>query len=129
MSGCTKHGHSYGCEPCTREQLEPLLAAERTLREQAEAQVEADAKWAAFGAWAFENFWHDGEPGDIEGGDAQEAAVRFGLLGRTSEHDAGATHAEGCDFSPEAPPTECCCYTPLLAIRALGEPDAAQREV
>ena len=88
--------------------------------------------FAAFGSWVFENFWHDGEPGDIEAYDAQEKAAEFGLLGRTSEVDAGATHAEGCDYSPDAPPTECCCFTPtrrpLDVARLLPPATQAQGE-
>ena len=84
--------------------------------------------FAAFGSWVFENFWHDGEPGDIEAYDAQEKAAEFGLLGRTSEVDAGATHAEGCDYSPDAPPTECCCFTPTRRPLDVARHAGAGRE-
>lgn len=72
-------------------------------------------KWAEFGAWAFESFWQDGEPGDLEGGDLQERAMALGLLGRTAEHDAGATHAEDCEWQPGMPAEDCDCCIPLAA--------------
>lgn len=96
----------------------------RAERETATVPSPSVLAYARFGSWVFEMFWQDGEPGDIEGGDAQEAAIRFGLLGRTSEVDAGATHAEDCEWVPEAPANECSCYVPMFpAIRALAEED------
>ena len=79
------------------------------------AEIAAMRPYARFGSKCFEHFWSDGEPGDIEGGDAQEMAVKAGLIGRTSEVDAGATHAEWCEWTPEAPKSECDCYAPLCA--------------
>lgn len=119
----------------TREAVEATFAELDATRAQLAAReaecVELRA-FAAFGSWVFENFWHDGEPGDIEAYDAQEKAAEFGLLGRTSEVDAGATHAEGCDYSPDAPPTECCCFTPtrrpLDVARLLPPATQAQGE-
>ena len=77
-----------------------------------EAQVKQMCDFATFGGWAFEEYWSDGEPGDIDAGDAQEKAIECGLLGRTSEVDPNATHAEGCDYSPVASASECCCFIP-----------------
>lgn len=113
-----------------------MSASERevnaTLRRMQKALAAAQADnarllpFARFGSWAFEAFWGDGEPGCVEAEDAQEFAVEIGLLGRTSEVDASATHAEGCDYSPDAPLTDCCCFTPLRSIlsRAPGGTDA-----
>lgn len=84
--------------------------------------------WAHFGAWAFEEFWHDSEPGDIDGTDAQEKAVECGLLARTSTCDAGATHAEECEWQPGMPDEECCCYSPCRAPLATLAPESAANE-
>ena len=85
------------------------------------ANCRARREWDAmrpftlFGAWAFEFFWHDAEPGDVDASDAQEKAVEFGLLQRTSEADAGATHDELCEWEPGMPLDDCCCFTPTHA--------------
>lgn len=96
------------------------LDSAATREQAAKAQGAREAAYAKFGAWAFEMFWHDGEPGDIDAADAQEKAAEFGLLGRTSEADAGATHAEECEWQPGMPLDECCCYTPMLPPLASG---------
>lgn len=84
------------------------------------ARIEAAEPWARFGAAVFEKFWDDGYPGDVEGGDLQEIARDCGLLGRTAEVDAGAAHAEGCEWEPGMSPDECDCWAPMRAqYRAL----------
>lgn len=88
------------------------LVAARARIAELEAQVKQMRDFATFGGWAFEEYWSDGEPGDIDAGDAQEKAIECGLLGRTSEVDPNATHAEGCDYSPVASASECCCFIP-----------------
>lgn len=112
---------------CAEAQAEVArLTAERdAIRAEGErAGIERAAKdraYAEFGSWCFEQFWNDGEPCDIDGGDAQEAAVRLGLLGRTAEHDAGVTHAEDCEWQPGMATAYCCCFVPLRApLRALA---------
>jgi len=95
-----------------------LAAHDAEVRAKALRDVEP---WARFGSWAFEMFWHDSEPGDIDAADAQERAVEFGLLARTSECDAGATHAEECDWQPGMPLSECCCVAPCRAPLRLAE--------
>lgn len=97
-------------------------------RDALRAQVATLRPWALFGAWAFEEFWHDSEPGDIDGADAQEKAVECGLLARTSVCDAGATHAEGCDWQPGMPNEECCCYSPCKPPLAATAPEQGQQE-
>lgn len=93
----------------------------------ARAMQEAAEPWAKFGAAIFERFWSDGEPGDIEGGDAQEIARECGLLGRTAEVDAGATHADGCEWQPGMPLDECDCWCPMLKpYRALVPEDVVK---
>jgi hypothetical protein len=75
------------------------------------------AAYAGFGAWAFEQFWHDAEPGDIDAGDAQEAAIKYGLLRRRVEGDEGATCGTeiGCDYSHGDPVSKCECLFPVFA--------------
>ena len=79
------------------------------------ARIEAADPWARFGEAVFEQFWGDGEPGDMEGGDLQEIARECGLLGRTAEVDAGATHAEGCEWEAGMSTDECDCWAPMRA--------------
>lgn len=98
-----------------------LAKCERSLAAAQAEYVEARS-FAAFGSWVFESFWHDGEPGDVEAIDAQEKAVELGLLGRTSETDPAAAHAEGCDCSPGAPAAECCCYVPTRRPLDIARP-------
>ena len=70
----------------------------------------AAQKYEAFGRWCFEMFWHDAEPGDIEGGDAQEQAVKVGLLRRRQPGDDTCLCEEfGID------PAECECLWPVEA--------------
>lgn len=82
--------------------------------------MRAAVPFTLFGAWVFEFFWNDADPGDVEAADAQEKAVEFGLLKRTSEADSGATHAEDCEWQDDMPLDECCCYAPMLAPLALA---------
>ena len=77
------------------------------------ARIEAADPWARFGDAVFDRFWSDGEPGDVDGGDLQEIARDCGLLGRTAEVDAGATHAEGCEWQPGMDADECDCWAPM----------------
>ena len=42
--------------------------------------MSTEGAFAAFGQWCFEEFWSDGEPGDLDASDLQEKAVEFGLL-------------------------------------------------
>lgn len=90
-----------------------LDAANARIAELEAALVSADP-WARFGDIVFERFWSDGLPGDLEGGDLQEIARDCGLLGRTAEVDAGATHAEGCGWEPGMPMDDCDCWAPML---------------
>lgn len=94
------------------------------------ARIEAADPWARFGEAVFERFWGDGDPGDLEGGDLQEIARECGLLGRTAEVDAGATHAEGCEWQPGMPADECDCWSPMRkSYRALvREQDGGEHE-
>lgn len=98
----------------------PAILAALTEAEALRAQIVASqarevatARYAAFGAWAFEKFWHDAEPGDIDGGDAQEAAVRLGLLRRRTEYDTDSPCADFCTWEPsEGPVSDCECLFP-----------------
>ena len=110
---------------------------ERVRAEEREACVMERLPWAEFGAWAFEYFWHDGEPGEIDAGDAQDAAERVGLLSRRREKldDGYECHSE-CGWEPGQPVSECVCLFPTrrplrewaLADEPQGKPDAGQPE-
>ena len=84
------------------------------------ARIESGEPWSSFGEAVFDRFWGDGDPGDLEGGDLQEIARECGLLGRTADVDAGATHADGCEWQPGMDAGECDCWSPTRApYRAL----------
>lgn len=79
------------------------------------AHVEALREWAHFGAMAFEAFWADGEPGDLDAGELQEWAVMVGLLRRRTADDAERLCADGCDWESgngNLPLDECSCLFP-----------------
>ncbi len=71
--------------------------------------------YARFGSKAFEFFWHDAEPGDVDASDAQEMAVQAGLLRRRAPEDIGLSCCEYCDWQPGQPVEECSCLFPTLA--------------
>ena len=84
------------------------------------ARCEAADAYARFGDEVFDQFWSQGEPGDIEGGDLQEIALKCGLLARTADVDAGATHSEWCEFNTDSGAEGCDCFAPTLpSYRAL----------
>ena len=60
-------------------------------------------------------FWlqANGEPGDIEGGDAQEHAVECGLLRRWQPEDGPGPHCDACEDT-EGEPGSCSCLFPTL---------------
>lgn len=78
-------------------------------------QVARLQPWARFGAKAFDAFWGDGDPGDIDGSDAQEYAVEAGLLSRRATADAGTSCSEYCEWTPDRPLNECMCLFPTCA--------------
>lgn len=84
------------------------------------ARIEAADRWARFGESVFETFWDDGNPGDVEGGDAQEIALACGLLRRRTESEAGASCGDGCEWTEDDPLDDCECLFPVGApYRAL----------
>lgn len=109
-------------EQIARDVLAPAIATELRNHDDAlrlalaasEARERTSARYAAFGEWAFEMFWNDAEPGDIDGGDAQEAAIKHGLLRRREDGDRYATCGGemGCGWKDGDPVESCECLFP-----------------
>ena len=68
-----------------------------------------EGAFAAFGAWCFEAFWNDAEPGDLDASDLQEKAVECGLLRRRESDDDGCM----CDD----PESGCGCLFPTVGSK------------
>lgn len=82
-----------------------------------EAALADERKHAAFGARAFEAFWCDGEPGDLDAGDLQRMALDCGLLRHVDASDGPGPHCEWCEDDMGAG-DECSCLKPTTDRRA-----------
>lgn len=97
-------------------------AIARARAEGAASERERLEVWAEFGSWAFDSYWSDGEPGDVDWADTQEKALALGLLTRRTEAQATYSCAEGCEWEAGKPFDECECLFPTRGtIRARGE--------
>jgi hypothetical protein len=122
---CDSSGHAEGCKTYD---AAAFLVQTKAQAAASEALLAKYEKWARFGSSAFESFWHDGEPNDLDGGELQEMAVECGLLGRTEDNeDEGTTHAELCDWNGDR--GSCTCFVPLLGVLARPEVAAINKEV
>lgn len=95
-------------------------------RDALRSEVERLRPWATFGASAFEDFWHDAEPGDLDAGDLQDSAIKAGLLRRRTEADAGKTCGGecGCEWEEGRSVDECECLFPAFPPLTPEAPDA-----
>ncbi len=89
-----------------------LLAAERE-RDEARAELLAARKHAEFGSGAFESFWNDAEPRELDEADLQALALECGLLRRMDAKDGPGPHCEACEDS-EGTGVECSCLIPTM---------------
>lgn len=99
------------------------IATLRARVSQLEATVAGHSKLAAFGAWALKAF-RDDDLGDVNGGDAQDAALRLGVLEAVSVAEPcgdACNCAEYGDF-----PLTCYRYPAEIAaaLRAPERPEA-----
>lgn len=79
-------------------------------------------RFEQFGQWAFELFWNDGEPGDVDQLDLQEKALKLGILTRRTAAQAGLSCADWCEWQPGQPLEDCECLFPVYSPRSTPPP-------
>lgn len=86
-----------------------------TLREQLAAREAA----AAFGRAVFDDFWNEGDPGDLDGGQLQELAATYGMLSKHPVPEGGC--GECCNCVGSGADTGDDCFRPTEAAIARQE--------